>query len=63
MYQFMLPNFRLSPLQFVAIDRLCTWALASLLIVAVRIWRAHTLRKRTPTFDVSHVGNDHVESV
>ena len=51
MYQFIL-----SELQFRALQswRITMWHLAvgTVLVIAIRTWRTHTLRKRTPTFDV-----------
>jgi hypothetical protein len=51
MYQFIL-----SELQFRALQSwratLAHVAVFTVLVVTIRIWRAHTLRKRTPTFDV-----------
>ena len=51
MYQFIV-----SELQFRALQswRTTMWHLAvgTVLVIAIRTWRAHMLRKRTPTFDV-----------
>ncbi len=51
MYQFILPEIHVRALQ--------SWTTTAtqlatilVLVVAIRIWRTHTLRKRTPTFDV-----------
>jgi hypothetical protein len=51
MYQFILPELQIRWLQSL------TWtvlslAIGALLVIVLRVWRAHTLSKRTPTFDV-----------
>ena len=52
MYQFLVPVFQLKALQS-WVTTLTHLGTLVALIVAVRIWRAHTLRTRTPTFDVT----------
>jgi hypothetical protein len=52
MYQFILSEVHFRALQS---WRTTMWHLAvgAVLVIAIRIWRAHTLRTRTPTFDVA----------
>ena len=39
-------------LGFLTLIVLSISGILAVLVVTIRIWRAHTLRKRTPTFDV-----------
>ena len=51
MYQFIVPELQLRALQ--SWQTTMTYlAVGIVLVVTVRIWRSHTLRKRTPTIDV-----------
>jgi bacteriorhodopsin len=53
MYQFLIPVLQLTALQSWITTLTHVGTLVGL-VVAVRIWRAHTLRTRTPTFDVAN---------
>jgi hypothetical protein len=52
MYQFIVPEIQLRALQSWRTTAIHCTVLA-VLVVATRTWRAHMLRKRTPTFDVN----------
>jgi hypothetical protein len=52
MYQFIVPELHLRWLRSWTTTLTCL-AIGVVLVVAIRAWRAHTLRKRTPTFDVA----------
>jgi hypothetical protein len=51
MYQFILPELQLRHLQS-WVTTMTHLAIGLVLVFVLRTWRAHTLRKRTPTFDV-----------
>ena len=51
-YQFLLPELQRRALQSWTTTVMHLTA-GLVLVVAVRAWRAHTLRKRSPTFDVT----------
>jgi hypothetical protein len=51
MYQFIVPEVQVRALQSWR-TTLTQVATVAVLVVALRVWRSHTLRKRTPTFDV-----------
>jgi hypothetical protein len=52
MYQFLVPEFQLRALQSWS-STLTHVATVMTLVLVIRAWRTHTLRKRTPTFDVA----------
>jgi hypothetical protein len=52
LYQFIVPELQLRALRSWT-TTLTQIAIVGVLIIALRTWRAHTLRKRTPTFDVN----------
>ena len=52
MYQFIVPEIqvRALPSWRTTLTQVATLAV---IVVALRVWRSHTLRRRTPTFDVA----------
>jgi NADH:ubiquinone oxidoreductase subunit 3 (subunit A) len=52
MYQFIVPEIQIRALRSWRTTLMQVGILA-IIVVALRVWRSHTLRRRTPTFDVA----------